>query len=622
MADASPTIDCATDPFGSLKQMFVDMTMGPRLARGQSPARRPVFLKTHGVAHARFVVKPDLPADLQVGVFAAAKDYAAWIRISSDTVPSRPDLKTTVGIGIKLFDVSGAKLIGNPADRTHDFILQNHDVFFVDTATDMCVFTKAGVDGTFDEYLKTHPVTAAVLNDMEKVVPSVLGISYWSVLPYAFGSGRFVKYKLEPVTPMAPAVAPDTSDPNYLAADMQARLGSGEFRFRFLVQFQTDPANMPLDRATVRWSEQASPPVEVATLIIPAQDILARGQAEYGENLAMHPWRVLAEHAPQGSISDARRVVYSASSELRRNVNGVPDGEPLNPRPGETYPPARDTVIVKAKIHPAIGIARVGNAETEFFIGPEVIHPPRAVPKAQRDGTGALKRQAARFRIFGYNKAGEVVGELTADNAAIEWQVELANLKAAWYQFQIALDIPEAATAPASQRRNKDESDRRKLAILGEQHKISGRNAPTGGAPVAFEGKFYDQPVYLGELKTDDAGRLIVLGGRGKSGSVPGAEITTFANNEGWHDDISDGPVTATVSIAGRAIPVDPAWVVAAPPNYAPDLKGVCTLYDVLVDVFMDAGTFAPPAEVSFVADILPIFERLAGLQWVNAGYA
>jgi hypothetical protein len=281
-----------------------------------------------------------------------------------------------------------------------------------------------------------------------------------------------------------------------------------------------------------------------------------------------------------------------------------------------------DTVIVKAKIHPAIGVARVGNAETAYFIGPEVVNPPPAVTKERRDDKGALRRQAARFRIYGYNKAGEVVGELTADTAAIEWQVELANLKAAWYQFQIALDIPEAATAQPSLLRNKAEPDRTKLAILGGKQAISGRNAPPAAAPVAFMGKFFDQPVYLGELQTDEAGRLRVLGGRGKTGSVPGAKITTFANNEGWHDDTADGPVTATVSIGGRPIPVDPAWVVVAPPNYAPDLKGVCTMYDALVDVFMNAGTIPPPANVSFADDILPIFERLAALQWVNAGYA
>ena len=75
-----------------------------------------------------------------------------------------------------------------------------------------------------------------------------------------------------------PAVVPNTNDPKYLAADMQARLAKDEFRFRFMVQFQTDAATMPLDRSTVRWSETVSPPIEIGTLVIPAQDILARGQ--------------------------------------------------------------------------------------------------------------------------------------------------------------------------------------------------------------------------------------------------------------------------------------------------------------------------------------------------------
>ena len=37
--------------------------------------------------------------------------------------------------------------------------------------------------------------------------------------------------------------------------------------------------------------------------------------------------------------------------------------------------PSKDQGIVRAAIHPAIGIARVGDAETEFFIGPELTAP-------------------------------------------------------------------------------------------------------------------------------------------------------------------------------------------------------------------------------------------------------
>ncbi len=83
---------------------------------------------------------------------------------------------------------------------TQDFILQNHDVLFVDTAKDMCEFTCASLNGQFDEYVKEHPVTGEVLDAMEKIVETVLGTPYWSVLPSRFGEGRYVKYKLEPET--------------------------------------------------------------------------------------------------------------------------------------------------------------------------------------------------------------------------------------------------------------------------------------------------------------------------------------------------------------------------------------------------------------------------------------
>jgi len=104
-----------------------------------------------------------------------------------------------------------------------------------------------------------------------------------------------------------------------------------------------------------------------------------------------------------------------------------------------------DSKVVRAAIHPAIGIARVGNSENEFYIGPEVLEPQPQPPGFYKDSKGALKREAAQFRIYGYNANGEVVSELTSDNADITWTVHVANKKSAWYQFQLALDIPEAA---------------------------------------------------------------------------------------------------------------------------------------------------------------------------------
>ncbi len=617
--------DCA-DPVTALRTMFVDMVQAGRIARGQEPAQRPVFLKPHGVAHARFEVRPDLPEELRVGLFRGSR-YDAWVRFSSDTLPTRPDLKSTCGIGIKLFGVPGEKLLDPERDATtHDLLLQNFDVFFVDTATDMCEFTRAGVvNHDYDAYLAEHPRTKQLLDDMAQYVPSVLEATYWSGLPYRFGASQYVKYKLAPVASSAPQTGgrnPD--DPSYLHAELRERLLAGEAALEFSVQLRTDADAMPLDRATVRWSEELSLPVPVATLTFPRQDIDARSQAAYGENLAYNPWHALAEHEPAGSIAEARRTVYQASAELRRNTNGVPVGEPDRPRPLASAPVAVDTTIVRAAIHPAIGVARIGNSESEFFLAPEVTEPEPGAAGSFKDASGAMKRQAARFRVYGYNAAGAVVTELTSDSANIAWTVHLANTKAAWYQFQVALDIPEAADlsgAEPSLLRNATVADRSVLTIDPGPRCVRGANK--NGAGYAFDtGEFYGTKVYLGELQTDESGRLIVLGGRGVSASYTGAPPTTFANNDGWHDDTADGPVTAKVSINGQEIPVEPAWVVVAPPDYAPAVKSVRTMHDLLFDAYVQAGSLPYPEQVSFSGDVLPILTRLCGLEWVNHGFA
>lgn len=630
-AAAPPPCDCDTDPIGCLETMFVKMVQYGRIQKGQCPARRPVFLRLHGVAYGRLEIVPGLDESLRVGLFGQHPSYQVWARLSSDIPDGMTDFKSTVGMGIKLFGVEGVKAL-DPEEQTitADFTFQNMDVFFVNNAHDMCAFTKASLTSSeaFNAWMKDHPRTQEILDEMEKVVPTTLGTDYWSTIPFHFGEGRFCKYKLEPEV-VPPGPAPDYDDPDYLRVDLEARLKNGESRFRFMVQLQTDPATMPLDEATVPWSELQSPPIHVATLILPAQDITARGQSNYGESLSFNPWRTLLENAPVGSIADARKVVYRASAALRRNVNGQPIGEPQQIRPDTVWPQAKDTTIVRAAIHPGIGVARIGNsvAPDSFYIGPEVTDPP-ADYDSIRDASGAIKRQAARFRIYGYNAAGEVVGELTSDSADIQWQAHLANKKAAWYQFQAALDIPEAVTMSVPKRNPKLKgANRNSLVIDPGPRTITGKN--TSGADYHFStGTFMGVPVPLGEIRTDAAGRLLVLGGLGHSASPEGkpvydpADPPSFNNADGWYDDISDGPVSATVSIAGVPIPVEPAWVTVAPPNYAPDVVAWRTLYDLLVDSYVQCGWIPFPQTASFSKDVLPALRRLSNLQWVNKGFA
>ncbi len=285
--------------------------------------------------------------------------------------------------------------------------------------------------------------------------------------------------------------------------------------------------------------------------------------------------------------------------------------------------------IVRAAIHPAIGVARIGDSRDPnkgCFIGPEVIEPIRTDAGQSRDASGALKRQAARFRIYGYDDQGNVVRELTADEAEIKWRVHLANRKAQWFRFLAPLDLPESKDLVIPRRNASVQGGARAaLAIDPGAREASGRSIKG----VKFDGgSFEGAPVSLGELRTDIKGRLLVLGGLGQSGSPRGTPVyfddneETFNNADGWYDDISDGPVRASVSIGGQEIPVEPAWVIVAPPNYAPDVIGWRTLYDLIKDVHVQSGLLPVPEKTYFTKDILPIFKRLTGLQWVNKGFA
>ncbi len=275
--------------------------------------------------------------------------------------------------------------------------------------------------------------------------------------------------------------------------------------------------------------------------------------------------------------------------------------------------------IVSYAIYPGIGIARVGNSPDEYFIGPEA---PGEVPQPEggyKDSAGRIKRQAARFRIYGLDENGEAVREITADDAEITWRVHVANRKAGWYQFLNAMDLGKYAITTTLRNKTITGADRQKLIIDPGPRAISGRN--TQGDAYHFDtGEFMGTKVPLGELRTDEAGRLIFLGGFGHSASFDKQPAITFANNDGWHDDTSDGPVRATVKIDGKDFEAEPAMVAVTPPSYGQGLYGVVTMYDVVFDLFSRDAKFGRPRRPSFWRDIYPIFDRLVGNQWVNSG--
>src|ERR1700709_19781 len=94
--------------------------------------------------------------------------------------------------------------------------------------------------------------------------------------------------------------------------------------------------------------------------------------------------------------------------------------------------------ITSFAIYPSIAVPRVGNSPEGYFFGPELPGPQPPDPDAYRDAGGRIKRQAARFRVYGLSADGSVVKEITAKEARITWKVEVANKKAVWFDFDQA----------------------------------------------------------------------------------------------------------------------------------------------------------------------------------------
>jgi L-lysine 6-oxidase len=297
------------------------------------------------------------------------------------------------------------------------------------------------------------------------------------------------------------------------------------------------------------------------------------------------------------------------------------------------------------RIHPKIGVARVGNsgaaatgytpnvaAHGEFYIGPEttgglpvecdrfgnpVVVKGREQPVRRfKDRTGAIKRQAARFKVFAHDDEDGSCREVTLGDevTAIRWTVHLANKKAVWYNFNELLGdltfgpwnsydnqhvaLRNASTTGAERRALMIDPGPRSVSEPRQRVPFSRYNVPADYPHASFPPLGLDptplMPLNsLGDLLMDDDGRLLVLGGYGWAGGA--GDISSFAGANDWFDDVSDGFVLATLTLAdGTTVDLEPAYVIVGSPKYAPELVNIITLDDLEFDVAVRHLGYAP----------------------------
>jgi catalase len=292
--------------------------------------RRDAHPKMHGVVKAEFIVEPDLPEALRVGLFREPRTYQAWIRFSNQSDPIKPDVKGDIrGMAIKLMGVPGDKLLPAEKDeQTQDFIVISTHVFVTRDVQQFDAMIATLSKGAVAQgwFFLTHPRALRNLLGALKKFANPLQIRYFSTTPYLFGTGA-VKYSAIPrVT--EPDTIPANPDPDYLRLAMVRQLARGDAFFDFAVQLQTDPDAMPIEDPGKAWSETASPFRKVATIRVLQQSFDSEEQRAFGENLSFTPWHCVPEHRPLGGVNRARKVVYEFISTFRHERNHVPRREP------------------------------------------------------------------------------------------------------------------------------------------------------------------------------------------------------------------------------------------------------------------------------------------------------
>ena len=274
-----------------------------------------------GCFTAEYVVAPNLPAELQQGLFRSGQIYPARIRFAnaSELDDSKKDFR---GMAIKLSNVAGKSLWGT--DGMQDFLLNSYPVLFAATPEDFLSFAEAVRDDATWKYFinPRHFYSLLVVLKGRARIASPFDIRYWSTTPYRFGdkSSVAVKYSVKPCSSITSEM-PENSGSDYLSAVMKSHLQKTEACFDFMVQFQTDPKAMPVEDATVKWDEGISPFRKLATITIKDQVFQSPSARLQCERMSFNPWQSLAAHQPIGGINRVRKPIYSEVAGFRRDEN-------------------------------------------------------------------------------------------------------------------------------------------------------------------------------------------------------------------------------------------------------------------------------------------------------------
>lgn len=325
--------------FDDLAERIQQMQVKAReMAQKRNPSaalKRGFHAKGTG-ASARFQVQSNLPQQLQVGLFQPGLTYDALVRFSNARGEVLGDLgKDQRGVAIRLKTIPNGSL--SPDDHTdiQDFLMTNTPISFARNPVQFIEVGEillGGISGVIPRLVKKYGFKEArrILGVFLAPVISFKPLQmneYWSRTSYQFGE-HAIRYLIRPaagsetwstarqLTEVLRSVIKGVPSPeHYLREALYAALEEAELRFEFCIQLFVDENRTPVDDAYIEWQESDSPPIPIASLIIPKQEFDDQLQLNM-EHMAFNPWNT-KDFTPLGLINLARKKVYDASAHHR-----------------------------------------------------------------------------------------------------------------------------------------------------------------------------------------------------------------------------------------------------------------------------------------------------------------
>jgi catalase len=330
----------------SQEEMFEDLAERMRQmqvrAREMAQKRDPSAALTRGFhakgtgVRAKFQVWSDIPGHLQVGLFQRGAVYDSLVRFSNARSEVLGDLsKDQRGIAVRVKSIPGESLSPSDNSNIQDFLMTNTPISFARNPVQFIEVGEillGGVGGVVPRLVRKYGLKEAGRSLGVFLAPVIsfqlLQMNqYWSRTSYQFGEYA-IRYLVRPSAGMKVLSTGEqlagvlrsllqggAKKDHYLREKLREGLKEGDIKFDFCVQLFVDKKRTPIEDAYIEWKESDSPPIPVATLILPKQRLEAQLQEEM-EHMAFNPWNT-DQFTPLGLINVARKNVYDASAVYR-----------------------------------------------------------------------------------------------------------------------------------------------------------------------------------------------------------------------------------------------------------------------------------------------------------------